>query len=555
MKKIFILLMLATLFYAECPVGSSTFQAPAILGHEDGGLLTIYVAIGPGSGRIFTSTSPLMGTTTQQSQVSAVKVAFEKAGYDSNECNVYFDIPARGSYIEGPSAGALFTCGVYGAITNQTMRSDISISGTIDDDGNIGSVGGLIGKAHAASIFSKDYFITPINRNKDYLLISTIEENSNIQIVHIDNIDTLLGYTFSNEILPMVNYTMEHPDINVPEIENDLGDFDFVVMGLRSEILKESEIINPSSLLLLNVIDFINDDTDYQEQLMNKGYKFTSANNLFLHYTDLLFVEYLTKYNNFDEFYNETNGTLYNSDLLTNKTLNNFEYVIGGQMRYAWAKDKIENVDINQKGDQLFYEVYDLAYARAWLKVGEMLTTVNPSSTNEINENNLKDTADKWLSNTQTLITNSVAPSGDAVWHYSLAQDNFKNGQYIATIYECAFAQALQTTAQSDGSVKDEINDMAESYEPQGLWAKLYYGQGKYLKETGDTSSAEKLFVMSAYYDEAYKDVIENLEDKEIVEQEQMQASNNIEIMVLFSVGILIIVLQLMGIILILRKR
>ncbi|MCC7570794.1 hypothetical protein KO465_05610 [Candidatus Micrarchaeota archaeon] len=563
MKKILILfLFISSIVFSKCPTGLAVVEAPAIVGDAKGGLLKIYVLVAEGDGNVYTSIDPYIGISTQQSAQNAVELAFKKSGHNLNECNVFYTIPSSARFIDGPSAGALFTCAVYSAITNQTMRDDIIITGSVNTRGSIGSVGGLDGKAKTASIYNKNYFITPIVSNKDYLLVSTINEKYGVTIVHVEDIDTLFNYVFSDEELPEVSYSLPHPNLNVEDLQTEnINNFDTVVYGLGYEVLDEVDTISPNTSILSNIVGFMIDDIEYQNKLNEKGYKFTAANNLFLHYTDLLFVEYLTKYQNLKLYHSHINKTVQEFEPVTEKTDKNFESVVGGYMRYTWAKSKVEAVgdQIEAVGDEQYSLAYDLSYASAWLKVSLLLNTMDTSG-ETINENKVQKTAEKWILETEKILTRSPNPSSDAVWHYSLAKDNLDNKQYIAAVYESAFAQALQRANDGDDEDMGLILDVAEVYTPKGLWGKLYFGQGMYLLKNGNEEEAYKLMIMAVYFDNAYEDVYDTLQKEDIhfdelqteCDYSKINSFNNL--MILVGVGLFIILIQSVAIIILSRQ-
>jgi hypothetical protein len=53
--------------------------------------------------------------------------------------------------VDGPSAGALLTCGVLAAVRGDTLRQDAAMTGTINPDGSIGPVGGIAHKIDGAA--------------------------------------------------------------------------------------------------------------------------------------------------------------------------------------------------------------------------------------------------------------------------------------------------------------------------------------------------------------------------------------------------------------------
>jgi len=527
MKKRLLTLTLVLIFIglftgtvtAMCPESSVHVQVPAVIGEEDSDLLNIYIDVIDGNGMVYTSIKPMVGMSTQSSEYIAAKVAFEKAGYDINECNVFYTIPISGSYIDGPSAGAVFTTAVYSAITNKQIRDDVAITGTIDLKGNIGPVGGFYEKVRAAYLAGKKYFITSVKTNRDYLIISTVKEKYNLTMVHVDNVDQLMEYACSDNVLPSVGYIIQHSDTNVKTIPSDY-EFMPVIDGFSNNIITQSEIISPSSSLLKGIVTFMVDDIEYQQNLADKGYMFTSANNLFLHYTDLLFIEYLTEHESLLDYTTRIGNELDNYNPRTAKNLDNFDYVAGGYMRYTWAQSNYESVKAkgDVKGDERYSYAYDLSYAEAWIDVSRMLMDIKPYNSSEfIDERKVKPLAEKWTTETKELMTESTIQSSDVVWHYTLAMDDFNNKEYITAIYECAFAQALQKTADTTEPDTGEVLTYV-NYHPSSLWGELYYGQGMYLLGTDDTASAYKLFMLAKYFDDAHNQVYDVITDNSTVD-------------------------------------
>ena len=108
---------------------------------EEGALLNISVEIRPGKGRVLVQTTPLMGVIFQDAANTAVFVAENKTGRQLSSSDIIFSITAPNQIpgVDGPSAGALMTLLTISAIDNNTKLNDsITLTGTIDNEGNIG---------------------------------------------------------------------------------------------------------------------------------------------------------------------------------------------------------------------------------------------------------------------------------------------------------------------------------------------------------------------------------------------------------------------------------
>ena len=212
--------------------GFASIQAPAVAQHivevnrggfitqnlvMNGSMMNLSVEIRPGEGRVLVQTKPLMGVVFQDAANTAVEVAQNKTGVILIGSDVIFSIEAENqiSSVDGPSAGALMTLATISAIEKRPINQNITLTGTIDNDGHVGAIGGVIEKANAAKGSGKTLFIIPkenevlIKYNekvtsyggfelveqvpekisaKDY-----IEKNIGINVTSVDNIDDILS--------------------------------------------------------------------------------------------------------------------------------------------------------------------------------------------------------------------------------------------------------------------------------------------------------------------------------------------------------------------------
>ncbi|MDD1664491.1 MAG: hypothetical protein LUQ32_03985 [Methanomicrobiales archaeon] len=160
------------------PVGSAVLQGPAVLQQiqstgnspfargqvvQSGVMLNITAEVKPGKGRVLVDTQPLMGVVFQDAANTAVYVAQNRTGISLAGSDVIFSINAPGQVpsVDGPSAGALMTLLVISAVENKPLREDVTLTGTIDQDGNIGAIGGVVEKAQAAKDSGKSLFLLP----------------------------------------------------------------------------------------------------------------------------------------------------------------------------------------------------------------------------------------------------------------------------------------------------------------------------------------------------------------------------------------------------------
>jgi predicted S18 family serine protease len=185
---------------------------------EEGTLMNISVEIQPGKGRVLVQTTPLMGVVFQDAANTAVYVAESKTGKALSTSDIIFSVNAEGQIpgIDGPSAGALMTLLTISAIDNKTLNDSVTLTGTIDNEGNVGAIGGVLEKAQAAKAGGKTLFLIPRENSElvTYKLVEKhfggitvverepetadakdyLEKNVGIRTEYVDTIDDVLNY-------------------------------------------------------------------------------------------------------------------------------------------------------------------------------------------------------------------------------------------------------------------------------------------------------------------------------------------------------------------------
>jgi hypothetical protein len=213
------------------PIGSAVLQGPAVLQQiqyngnspfargqvvQSGVMLNITAEVKPGKGRVLVDTQPLMGVVFQDAANTAVYVAQNRTGISLVGSDVIFSISAPGQVpaVDGPSAGALMTLLVISAIENKPLNEDVTLTGTIDQDGNVGAIGGVVEKARAARDSGKSVILLPrananllqyTQQTREYYGFNVIQQvpksvdaktyveaNIGVKVQYVDTIDDAL---------------------------------------------------------------------------------------------------------------------------------------------------------------------------------------------------------------------------------------------------------------------------------------------------------------------------------------------------------------------------
>lgn len=165
-------------------LGSASMEAPVVFqmvdrnGQESdnttGGMILVSAEMRYGQGRVLVETHPPLGVTFQETAGDAVTAAKKLTGKNLSNEDVVFTVKAAKQplSVDGPSAGALMGYLAFAVMNGTPVNTSIAITGSIDEKGHIGSIGGLPEKAQAAA-----------NANKTLLLIP--RENQYLTVVHI----------------------------------------------------------------------------------------------------------------------------------------------------------------------------------------------------------------------------------------------------------------------------------------------------------------------------------------------------------------------------------
>ncbi len=198
------------------PIQNDPFVRQQVV--EEGSMINISAEIRSGEGRVLVQTKPLMGTVFQDAANTAVYVAQNKSGMQLSGSDVIFSIESQKEIpsVDGPSAGALMTLLVTSALEKKELKNDVTLTGTIDQYGHVGAIGGVVEKAKAAKESGKTLFLLPKEnsqlvqyiektRKRAGLTITRqvpqtvdarqyIEANIGIKVEYVDNIDDIMNY-------------------------------------------------------------------------------------------------------------------------------------------------------------------------------------------------------------------------------------------------------------------------------------------------------------------------------------------------------------------------
>ena len=146
-------------------LSEAEIKVPAIarIGNKEKGVITNLKVIAiPGNGRTLTNIENLLFWVDTQHSIRVAKHVAEKVtGMDLSKIDLIYTIETNASLIEGQSAGAALTIATIAVLENRSINNSVIITGTINENGEIGEVGGIIEKARASKNFGAKLFLVP----------------------------------------------------------------------------------------------------------------------------------------------------------------------------------------------------------------------------------------------------------------------------------------------------------------------------------------------------------------------------------------------------------
>ena len=135
---------------------------PAVSNEGKGVVTLLRVESLPGKGRVLVNVNNLLfWVDTQQSIRIAKNVAQKVTGVNLSNYDLIYSIESNATLVEGPSAGAAIAIATIASLEGKKINSSVMITGTINPDGSIGPVSGIIPKAKAAKAVGAKVFLVP----------------------------------------------------------------------------------------------------------------------------------------------------------------------------------------------------------------------------------------------------------------------------------------------------------------------------------------------------------------------------------------------------------
>lgn len=511
---LFTLFILSISSAISCNGIASDF-APSVLADNQsamGELFKMTVRVSQGTGNTYFTIDPEVGLTTQLSALSAIRYAYSISNVSNQSCDTFVSLERSDSIesVDGPSAGLNIAVLTYAALNNLPIRNDAVLTGAIGKYGAALPVGGLFEKSQAAALNGAKYFVAPLDSLAMRVILLPIEKKYNIQVINVKSTKEAIDFLVYGK-LPQEDPLLISANTSLPDFTNSRvkGTENFKPLAVNMINLNKDAMdnFNYSDKYAAAIKSRFQTILDKEDMLLNKDYFFTAANDAFLNYISVKTLQgyYSGDYLNIRQAKKEISNCIDSIPALT-KTTENYEFVIGSELRKAWAEQKLQNAQIGALEEEKYLNYNDLLYAKAWCIVSSSIIQVAPnqsiSTQNYIDESLWQSLAKKRLDYAEKInSTNDEFKRRKAV-----AENLYQQGKYGASAFESQYVINYYALAylSNDSISIENMSDPSNlfSYNTSSLWARVYSSHAEFIYQTSeDKMEAIKLLDYSKSLD------------------------------------------------------
>lgn len=491
--------LLLLLAYAAL-AGSAGMHVPAVAVDGGGEIVWLSVEITNGTGLVYTATRPLVGIDTQVSERTAVAVGMHVVGAEIGAHDVFIRMDAgEAREVDGPSAGAAMALLSISALNGSKIRSDVTITGAIQEDGSITQVGGIVDKVKASSEKGIAYVLIPREtRASDKIIILGLEGKYGIRIVEVADIREAAAVAFSPEGSPVPAAQHAQPGriSGISEYEYECPGCEVWRFGgiAQSAVAQNAESVAALSRdkqgAYSDILPFLEKELADSQEALSNGYYYTAANTAFLNEVDV------TMAGNMGITRAEAQQELLGAEGCLESlrrpqlTLENMDFVFGGDLRAAWARDKLDSA---KKGVALMddddYErvlstYRDALYAAGWCGVAsELYHEAEAIGGAQMDERVLEGYARSKVREAETAYLSSGIGDSDTAWHLSVALISINSSSYGAAAFGAGYVMSIVRAANASADEMNATRETAFSRKGRTLWSALFLAHASFYSQ------------------------------------------------------------------------
>mgnify|MGYP001176843330 CR=1 FL=1 len=510
------LIYILTLFFAVsglanayCNETMKEMSFPAVIDENSSQMIRVQIQtaekINSNDYQTFLNTNPLVGYGTQDSINIASEIArwiLDEEGIDTSGCNILVTFYSQRDveYIDGPSAGAGLTVLMIAALENKTIRSDLTMTGTVEDDLTVGSIGGLALKGEAAYKSGYKVLLTPSLSNSEKIEMLMLKNYYDLKVLQVDSIEQAYAIVITPETKTLEENIALSPE-GIDEYKNASTDHWYTekMKTITEGMINETKDIDAFPLAYKANFEtrIIN-----SENALGANQFYTAANIAFLLSIDED-VSGFGKENMVNE-YLETKRCI-GEFSPADKTIETFEIVGPAEARYFWSAVKLNQTvesdemfwnimsSFGEADDEigedefiapLFSKYKDILNSKYWCFAGTGMNeygVLNESfNKTAVNENALKNYTETAIGGLEKEIAEENL---DARFHLDTAKEAMQNGKYVAALVDAAYIKSYSDIGRMNETEFEESleNILQKNY--TFFWAKMFRNHAEVISE------------------------------------------------------------------------
>ncbi len=521
--------------------------------NEEGVVADLLVEVKEGTGRIFVDTMPLTEIDTQASARLSKEVSCDILNIDCDKYDFFYVIRGEFPMIGGPSAGAAMTVATLSALTNVSINPYVMITGTINPDGTIGPVGGLLAKAEAASKEGATRMLIPQGQETVYVekinvlsqtpliaktqtvpidLVSYSKENWNLNITPVRTVEEAYEYATNHKIVKKNNIKKIDKNLYskimkimcedlIEKSSNKINVFETNLSSAKLSYLHSEEInnlLNDSMEKLEKARDFYKKKAYYSGAsfAVNSLVSSTYGSNLLNYYVsqNTQFVEKML-----DQL--KENITSKENEFLKTRNfddINDVESIVIAINRIMEAEKMLDSAYKNYYNDNYVSAIYYASFAQVRILTSEEWEGLTNFFTNNMNitfnNTKLRDLSLDRITQASNTIAYAKTVSNDAFLseaekHLENANNAFSKNEYAYALFESLEAKAeanlaMETRGLTNDTLfekikddEDEVKFFIENVEENGVVPLLAISYLEYAGAFNETQPAQALIFLN----------------------------------------------------------
>ncbi|MFH1588070.1 MAG: S16 family serine protease [Candidatus Diapherotrites archaeon] len=542
LNSLFVLFILFFSFNAFAVINHGEMNIYAVTTEGEGVSADLIIDIAPGTGKIFTSVEPLVGTSTQTTQKIAVNLG-KRFNKDYADYDYFFQINSGVSEVTGPSAGAAMALLVASLLSDKPFPENVSVTGTITEEGFIGAVGGVYAKTKQAAKDGKELFLIPKGEAlqtvkleegvKKINLIDYAPAEFGVKVLEVSDISEALDYAFSDlskldvnvepappfpEFTPEPILVKEHLLPFKQITQDQLNETEKIISDAK-KALSNSLIKNGSIIAsLIELLENAEESFNQAKNLNESNYLYSAANYSFLAKINALTVKEISMNpellesdsSALNEKLSELNEMIFEleQDLNQSVPANKFEWFVTAQERLSYAKQFVERLSSTHTvvvgGDKYDSEIVeilrvkDYEFAKSWFGIASAFYQSSQDDEFIVSVDLFEKEPDELIEKTQKILAGKKKSEAEDIYRRLDAAIQEKEMKWhLGSLFDAASAYGLVLGNSIDSTDSNTLkSDLTEkislmrqemnSSDKKFLWAEVYLDHAEYFLLSGN---------------------------------------------------------------------